>query len=248
MASLQTNRGAKRAREARASLGLDDASPVPCVLTLVEERAELPVIVGSLPEGFAGALWRNGVGSIVWVNGDQVVERQRFTVAHELGHVRCGHAGTAVDTNETIFGGSHDPREVEANAFAAELLAPAAGVRAQIAREPNLEDLVRLAARYGISTIAALYRCRTLGLVSAHRYDQLLGEINEKLHVKLLAYLDPATVRDVLAETEHPRLPPSLAGSALAAVLDGKTPVSAAASAAGCPTDLLAAAAAALAR
>src|SRR3954470_12225656 len=132
MPGKHTNIGAKRAREARERLGLDGTSPVSCIVAVVEEQAGLPVIVGSLPEGFAGALWRNGVGSIVWVNGDQVVERQRFTVAHELGHVRCGHAGTAVDTNETIFGGSHDPREVEANAFAAELLAPAAGVRAQV--------------------------------------------------------------------------------------------------------------------
>src|SRR3954467_6498834 len=86
-----TNIGAKRAREARDRFGLDAVSPVPCVLTLVERQARLPVAVGALPDGVAGALYRNGQGSIVWVNSRQSVERRRFTVAHELGHVCCGH-------------------------------------------------------------------------------------------------------------------------------------------------------------
>ena len=66
--------------------------------------AGLPVVVGRLPDHVAGALWRNGVGSIVWVNAVHSVERQRFTVAHELGHVGCRHADIAVDTTETISG------------------------------------------------------------------------------------------------------------------------------------------------
>ena len=89
MPGKDTNIGAKRAREARAALGLDDVSPVPCVLTLVEQGAGLPVSVGALPDKIAGALYRNGMGSIVWVNAKQSVERRRFTVAHEYGHVCC---------------------------------------------------------------------------------------------------------------------------------------------------------------
>src|SRR4051794_24151087 len=173
MASLNTNRGAKRAREARERFGLDDASPVPCILTLVEERAGLPVVVGALPNDVAGALWRNGTGSIVWVNAAQSVERQRFTVAHELGHVCCGHEGTAIDTDATLFGQGRDSHEVQANAFAAELLAPRVGVEALVEPDPTLEDVVRLAAHFGISTVAALYRCSTLNLLSGPRYRQL---------------------------------------------------------------------------
>src|SRR3954470_21440362 len=139
MAGKDTNFGAKRAREARERLGLDDASPVPCVLTLVEQRAELPVVVGRLPDEIAGALWRNGAGAIVWLNSAQAVERQRFTVAHELGHVCCRHADTRIDTRATISGDTRDPREVQANAFAAELLAPEAGVIGLVGREPGLD-------------------------------------------------------------------------------------------------------------
>ncbi len=117
---------------------------------------------------------------VLWVNGTHAPVRMRFTLAHELGHVRCGHdAGIAVDTYETLAGRTTDSREVQANAFAAELLAPAAGVRAMIDGEPTLEDVVRIAARHGISAVAALYRLSTLRLT--RRVDALRREIDEGL-------------------------------------------------------------------
>src|SRR4051794_40453437 len=213
MPGKDTNIGAKRAREARAAYGLDDTSPLACAVTLVEEHEQIPVVVGALPDRFAGALWRNGMGTIVWVNAAHGVERQRFTVAHELGHLRCGHEGTALDTPETMSRRTHAPDEVQANAFAAELIAPAAGVRAFVDHQPTLEDVVRLAAHFGMSTVAALYRYSTLGLLSARRQEQLQREIDDRLHHKLWDYLDYEPLRDVLAETEHPRLPASLEGS-----------------------------------
>src|SRR3954468_5892879 len=114
MPGYDTNFGAKRAREARERearerLGLDAAAPVPCVVTLVEEGAGLPVVVANLPPEVAGALWRDGDGAIVWVNGAQAVERQRFTVAHELGHVCCRHEQTRIDTAATISAAADDP-------------------------------------------------------------------------------------------------------------------------------------------
>jgi Zn-dependent peptidase ImmA (M78 family) len=249
MPGYDTNFGAKRAREARERLGLDAAAPVPCVVTLVEEGAGLPVVVANLPPEVAGALWRDGDGAIVWVNGAQAVERQRFTVAHELGHVCCRHEQTRIDTATTISAAADDPREMQANAFAAELLAPRAGVRAMIGGEPGLDDLVRLAARFGVSTIAALYRCRTLELVRADRARRLQEEIGAGLHHDVWDYLRPAPIHDLLAGlAEYPRLPPALAGSALGALLRGETTAGAAALAADCRVDTLEAAAASIAR
>src|SRR4051812_40512322 len=122
MPGLHTNRGAKRAREARRDLGLDAVSPLDLLAVV-----ELPVVVGALPDHVAGALVRNGAGAVAFVNGGQWIDRQRFTLAHELGHACCGHQKPSVDTFETVFGTAHDPQEVEANAFAAELLAPRDG-------------------------------------------------------------------------------------------------------------------------
>src|SRR5689334_3150197 len=113
MPTVHTNRGAKRAREARERFGLAPTSPVPCLLTLVHRDAGLPVVVGALPDGVAGALIRNGAGSVVLVNAGQWVARQRFTLAHELGHACIGHEKPSHDTYETLSGSSV-PEEVEA--------------------------------------------------------------------------------------------------------------------------------------
>jgi Zn-dependent peptidase ImmA (M78 family) len=215
MPGRDTNIGAKRAREAREALGLPAAEPID-LLTVVEEAAGLPVIVAPLPDDIAGGCFRAAEGSVLWVNGDQPHVRQRFTLAHELGHVRCGHGVSMnVDAVAVLAGDTRDPREVQANAFAAELLAPRAGVAELVDGEPGLETVVEIAARFGISTVAALYRLSTLGLTT--RVERLKGELDEGLQ----AHFERPPYEDALAHVGVlPRLSPSLAGSRLAAMLD----------------------------
>jgi len=248
MAGKDTNTGAKRAREARAELGLAAEAPVGCVLTLVEDRLGLPVVFAALPDGIAGCCWREGDRVVLWVNGTDAVVRQRFTLAHELGHVRCGHDDhVPVETFETLGGKTTDSREVQANAFAAELLAPPAGVRAAVDGEPTLEDVVRIAAHFGISTIAALFRLNTLRLTG--RYATLKREIDEGLQDEVWARLQPEVVDDAIAGLDPaalPRLSPALDGSALAALAAGAVSIAEAATAAGCEPAQLADGAAAI--
>lgn len=237
VASKDTNTGAKRARETRAELGMPVAAPIGCVLTVVERDLGLPVVIAALPEGIAGCCWRgDGDRVVLWVNGADAAVRQRFTLAHELGHVRCAHdAGTPVETFETLGGKSTDSREVQANAFAAELLAPAEAVRASIVSEPSLDDVVLLAARFGISTIAALYRLNSLGLTG--RYAALKQGVDDGEHEVVWARLDPDVLKDEIAQIgvqALPRLSPQLRESALVAVIQGRASVDAAADAAGC--------------
>lgn len=224
MAGKDTNTGAKRAREARIELGLEPDAPITCILSTIEATAATPVVLCDLPDGIAGCLTPTSIGPIAWVNGTQFAPRQRFTLAHEFGHVCCGHDGLAVDTFETLSGHTTDAREVQANAFAAEFLAPAAGVRTMVVAEPNLETVVEIAGRFGLSTIAALYRLNTLGLT--RRYRRLKDEIDAGVHEEVWARLDPGTPDDEIArqaERSLPRLSPVLESSALAALLAGAT-------------------------
>ncbi len=254
MPGIDTNRGAKRAREARVRWDLGDRAPLPCIVTVAERHGRVPVIVAALPRACAGACVPAGPGGerVVWVNGAQALVRQRFTVAHELGHVVCGHGAdrALVDTPATLTD-EHDPCEVQANAFAAELLAPREGVRALVAGpRPSLEDVVRVALTFGVSTTVALFRLRTLGLASPSRADVLRAELAEGLdaHVRPAVAAEVAPVGDVLAAiTALPRLPPSLQGSALAAALRGEVSAAAAARAADAPAAAFAAAVAHLA-
>lgn len=229
-------------------LNLDAAAPLGCVLTVVERELGLPVVVAALPQGIAGCCWRDGDRTVLWVNGTQAAVRQRFTLAHEVGHVRCGHdADVPVETIETIGGKSTDSREIQANAFAAELLAPADGIRASIPGEPSLEDVVLIAARFGISTIAALYRLNSLGLTG--RYAALKQEITDGLDEALWDWIAPEVVVDAIAAIDPaslPRLSPVLEHSALAAVADHSASVKDAAASACCDPDRLAGGAAAI--
>jgi IrrE N-terminal-like domain len=111
-------------------LGIEPGGSLRCILTTIESDLGLPVVVAALPNGIAGCCWRQSQRTVLWVNGTEPAVRQRFTLAHELGHVRCAHdLRISVDTFETLAGKTTDSREIQANAFAAELLAPADGVR-----------------------------------------------------------------------------------------------------------------------
>jgi Zn-dependent peptidase ImmA (M78 family) len=249
VASKDTNTGAKRARQTREALGLDPATPLECVLTLVESLLKVPVVIAALPSGVAGCCWRDGEQVVLWVNGTHAPVRRRFTLAHELGHLRCGHDGAIpVETFRTLGGKTTDSREVQANAFAAELLAPAVGVKAMVdGSDPDMEDVVRIAAAHGISTIAALYRLNSLGLTA--RYEELARAIGDGEHEPVWDRLEPEPVGDVIATidaNELPWLSPSLRGSALAAIAGGRVSTAAAATSTGCDAAAMASGAASI--
>lgn len=76
--------------------------------------------------------------------------RQRFTVAHELGHIRLEHISFNGDTSQH----SSKAQEQEANAFAAELLVPSADLRQFLKnRDRTLEDVTE---RYWVSRNVAI--------------------------------------------------------------------------------------------
>jgi Zn-dependent peptidase ImmA (M78 family) len=229
MPSEHSNRGAKRAREARAALGLDPAAPVACLLTLVEEQAGLPVVVAGLPAGVAGACYRHANAAILWVNGAQGHPRQRFTLAHELAHVWCRHDGRLeVDTFATLGGRTTNPYEVQANAFAAEFLVPKAGVTDLISEQPTLDEVVTLANGYGVNPIVVVFRLRQLSVADDELIDRLQAEVEEQLDVAIADRLGLSPRIDRLAQIDAlPYLSSRLRGTQLEAGLNGRSPVDA---------------------
>ena len=119
------------------------------------------------------AYQKKGV-KIIGVNKGESAERQRFTIAHELGHMFL-HKDKAVNYDQysmmlrpsVSVGRGVEPREIEANAFAAELLMPEETVRADVEALGGLnledEDKIRgLAKTYEVSTQAMTIRLTTL--------------------------------------------------------------------------------------
>lgn len=107
----------------------------------------------------------NDPGQPFWCvyNTDERPDRQRFTQAHELGHVVLGHV---VDGNKPKRDASFAPRgdldEVAANYFAASLLMPEQLVREMAEYITNVE---MLASRFRVSPSAMGNRLKNLGIV-----------------------------------------------------------------------------------
>ena len=92
---------------------------------------------------------------------DKPVQRQRFTCAHELGHILLGHTGKYVLVNREPSRGDN-PIEQEANVFASRLLAPACVLWALNARTPEeiaeLCDISYQAAKFRSERMDILYK------------------------------------------------------------------------------------------
>ncbi|MEW7849528.1 ImmA/IrrE family metallo-endopeptidase [Massilia aurea] len=103
----------------------------------------------------------NGRPSIEY-NVSEPPVRQRFTVAHELGHFALGHEDAPRDTGN--FQSSGDQRERQANRFAAELLMPSSLVT-QYFQNGVASSIEALANIFGVSKDAMGYRLINLGLL-----------------------------------------------------------------------------------
>lgn len=136
----------------------------------------VPLMSADVMKGLSGALhFHTPEGSSTpelycrYNNLTESNERQRFTIAHELGHYASGHltAGQVLfrDTTETFTGRVFDPQEVEANRFAAELLMPEKYVQNAIQRD-GIKTVQDLAKEFGVSASAMRWRLVNLGLLS----------------------------------------------------------------------------------
>lgn len=217
-----SNRGAKRAREARGDLRVL-SGPLDDIVRVVEDSGLAWVVVCGLEEGIAGVFLDCPGRDLILINGADSPARQRFTVAHELGHLRMGH-GTVVDQPSAFTGYQHDPIEVSANAFAAEFLMPRLDVAAwgDDVLRLTLDHVVTCAAHYGVSAPAARYALAGAGVEDdGERLRRIDDEIAAEAHFERSEALGLSAVVDVLSQRELPRIPRGLQGSAIGDLLAG---------------------------
>lgn len=131
-------------------------------------------------EDVSGMLLREeGASPVIGVNSANSKQRQRFTVAHELGHLLL-HEGkplivdrlVRVNFRDATSSLATDEQEMQANAFAAALLMPPALVEEQmgvlLAGRPKTdpEMVEALARRFGVSRPAMEFRLVNLGFLT----------------------------------------------------------------------------------
>lgn len=165
---------------ATALLASCDCNQAPVPVDKIADHIGAQVVRQRMDAHLSGMTFRQDDVVLIGINSGHHPRRQRFTMAHEIGHVVL-HPGkpllvdssVRVNFRNDVSSLATNQEEIEANAFAAELLMPrdlvwqhytAAVEGGTRGRDP----LVALLARtFDVSTEAMGYRLINLGLVGA---------------------------------------------------------------------------------
>jgi Zn-dependent peptidase ImmA (M78 family)/DNA-binding transcriptional regulator YiaG len=152
---------------ARETLRIAGVHEPPVKVADVCEALAVPIYKRPLPNSLSAAVMTLGEDTFaIGVNKGHPTRRQRFSVAHELGHAVLRHrASFYLEYAEDVWEPPDHSYEVEreANAFAAALLMDQRWVREDFAS--GIRDVDTLAKRYEVSSAAMGFRLSNLGLI-----------------------------------------------------------------------------------
>lgn len=163
----EADRAAQSLRE-HWGLGSD---PIPNLVELLEEQG-IKVLAIDLTniDGLTARVRRarKGAVPVIVVNRKDWGERQRFTLAHELGHMVMDVSAKVDD-------------EKAAHRFAGAFLMPADALWAEVGKHRTSiggSELFYLKQLFGVSVQAITYRCRDLGIFSDSLFRRLFQEFS----------------------------------------------------------------------
>lgn len=108
---------------------------------------------------------QSGLPPCVFLNRGQPADRQRFTLAHELGHIIMHRLPSP-------------SMEDEANAFASALLMPASDIKRALGKKVTIQKLAALKPVWRVSMNALLYRAKTVGAVTSNQAQYLWRQMS----------------------------------------------------------------------
>jgi Zn-dependent peptidase ImmA (M78 family)/transcriptional regulator with XRE-family HTH domain len=159
-----TVKASKPNAAAQEALTKAKQSRPPIDVYAVARELGVAIFTRPFPNALSALILRHGKNAFIGINSHQAPVRQRFSVAHELGHFVLHHADHHfIDYTGGLEGeapGYDWEHERAANQFAAELLMPAQIVK----KDARTTSLPRLARRYDVSQEAMGFRLANLGL------------------------------------------------------------------------------------
>lgn len=163
------------------------SGPIPSLVDVIE-RAGCIVVPSHFKSGAVDgvSLRVPGLPGLIFINASQPVDRQRFSLAHELGHLVMHRQPT--------------PRlEDEADEFAAAFLMPRKDIAGELSGPLTLERLAFLKPIWRSSMGSLLYRAKTLGLISENQSQYLWRQMSMSGYRKV----EPV---EISAEPDRPKL------------------------------------------
>lgn len=144
-------------------LGLD---PIENLIDAAENHGFTIVLIEGDTKFDAAVFIEEEYGPIIALKHKTPKERQRFSLAHELGHyfIQCSAPATPTWNDET-----------RSNRFAAALLIPRAVLMADVGRKRTSfekDELLMLREKYGVSISMLLNRMKSLDIISEDVYER----------------------------------------------------------------------------
>ena len=175
-------------------------NPIPNLVVSLEDRG---IKILSIPlsdniEGLTARVSRNkrkSTSSVIVVNRNEWGERQRFTIAHELGHMVL-EVGSRVD------------EEKAAHRFAGAFLMPAETLRSEIGKfrkSMGWSELFELKRLFGVSVQALTYRCMEIGIFNRSLFQYLFNEFKRR-GWRTFPYKEPYAIEKEEEPTRFQRL------------------------------------------
>jgi Zn-dependent peptidase ImmA (M78 family) len=170
--------GPKADREADKILDEFGVVTPPIPVEQLARKLGARLVFEPLGADVSGMLYRAEGNAVIGVNSHHAKTRQRFTIAHEIGHLRL-HPGkpmfvdrsVRIDKRDAVASLGVDRDEIEANSFAAALLMPESMIVDMIKQWPThrgtevgSDVIARLAHRFEVSQQAMELRLANLGL------------------------------------------------------------------------------------
>lgn len=171
--------GRRLAQWAHARLA-DKGVPVPYadLPGVIETVFGADVAVVGLDEDFDGLAVSSSTVKLILLATTHLSSRQRFTLAHELGHLVAGD-DQDVHLDEDVFDRTRqakDPSEIRANAFAADFLMPERTLREAAGTTGfSEESFARLSCDLMVTPTALAFRLKELRLIDAGTCDRFRG-------------------------------------------------------------------------
>ncbi len=164
------------AAQVRRALGLGDRDPIPNLMRAVERAGGVVVrLPGQMEDHDGFSAWpefgSEGARPVVALTGGHPGDRDRFNLAHEIGHLVLHTLRQNVVP---------DQAETEANRFAGALLIPKAAAVEAMRPPITLRILMGVKATWGISMAALARRAFDLNLIGQSQFVSLMKQLSAR--------------------------------------------------------------------
>lgn len=155
-------------------IGLD---PIHNLIQLLEDYEIKVIEIDEATDAFDGlACTVNDNIPVIVVNRNFPVERKRFTLAHELGHLLLKMPSSDNDTVEKFC-----------NRFAGAFLLPQSAIIKEFGKQRSpisVTELIEVQKKYGISIKGIMYRLKDVGIISETRHAGFYRKLNANPSLK----------------------------------------------------------------